>query len=107
MAGEQFMARRTAEELSGTSLSLVYIADRTSDAERVERILSEQEVDYTLRLEPFMKSSAVGTVFGGIYAGVFFFVAMRQHEVCRDLLRSKGFAGTIGPEVSLENTHGA
>lgn len=107
MAGEQFMARRTAEELSGTSLSLVYIADSTVDAERVERVLSEQGIDYTLRLEPFMKSSAVGTVFGGIYTGVFFFIATTQHEVCRDLLRSTGFADTIGPEVSLENMHGA
>jgi len=101
------MARRTAEEFSETPLGLVYIAGNTVDAEQVERILTEHGVDYALSLEPFMKSSALGTVFGGIYAGVFIFVSATQHECCRDLLRSKGFADAIGPEVSLEKTHGA
>jgi hypothetical protein len=101
------MGRRTAEEFSGTPLGLVYIAGNTVDAEKVERTLTEGGIDYKLSLEPFMKSSAVGTVFGGTYAGVFFFVPAAQHESCRDFLEAKGFADTIGPEVSLENTHGA
>ena len=101
------MARRTAEEFSGTPLGLVYIAGNPVDAERVERALTECGIDYTLSLEPFMKSSAMGTVFGGTYAGVFFFVPTARHESCRDFLGSKGFADAIGPEASLENTHGA
>ena len=101
------MGRRTAEEFSGTPLGLAYIAGNTVDAEKVERALTECGIDYMLSLEPFMKSSALGTVFGGTYAGVFFFVPATQHESCRDFLRSKGFADAIGPEVSLENMHGA
>jgi len=101
------MARRAAEEFSGTPLGLVYIAGNTVDAEKVERALTECGIDYTLSLEPFMKSSTLGTIFGGTYAGVFFFVPVTQHERCCDLLRSKGIADMIGTEVSLENTHGA
>ena len=101
------MGRRTAEEFSGMPLGLVYIAGNTVDAEKVERALTECGIDYTLSLEPFMKSSALGTIFGGTYAGVFFFVPSAQHENCRDFLGSKGFEDAIGPEVSLENTHGA
>jgi hypothetical protein len=101
------MGRRAAEEFSGTPLGLVYIAGNTVDAERMERALTEGGIDYTLSLEPFMKSSALGTVFGGTYAGVFFFVPAAQHESCRGFLELKGFEDTIGPEVSLENSHGA
>lgn len=88
-------------------LDLVYIAGNTVDAERAECLLTGHGVDYALSLEPFMKSSTLGTVFGGTYAGVFFFVSATQHEFCRDLLRSNGFTDTIGPEASLENAHGA
>ncbi len=101
------MARRTTEELCGMALSLLYIAGNTVDAEKIERALTDHGIDYTLSLEPFMKSSALGTVVGGTYAGVFFFVPGTQHGRCCDLLRSKGFSDTINPEVSLENTHGA
>jgi hypothetical protein len=69
--------------------------------------LSEHGIDYTLSVEPFMKSSAFGAVFGGTYAGVFFFVPAAKHEWCRDLLRSRGFSDTIPSEVSLEKIDGA
>lgn len=88
-------------------LDLVYIAGNTVDAEKAECLLTGHGIDYALRLEPFMKASGLGAVLGGTYAGVFFFVSSTQHAVCRGLLRANGFADTIGPEMSLENTHGA
>lgn len=101
------MARRTAEEFSRTPLSLVYIAGNTVDAEKAERVLTARGMDYAVSLEPFMNSSMMGTVFGGTYAGLLFFIPSAQHECCHDLLRANGFADTIGPEMNLENAHGA
>ena len=98
--------RRGADELS-SPLSLVYIAGNVVDTEKAERALTEHGIDYTLRLEPFMKSSMLGTVFGGTYAGVFFFVPASQHGLCRDLLREQGLADTVSPEANMENTDGA
>jgi len=101
------MARRTVQEFSGTPLDLVYIAGNSMDAEKAERALTEQGIDYALSLEPFMKSSALGTVFGGTYAGVFFFVPAGQHGLCRNLLKEQGLADTVSPDEMLENTDGA
>ncbi len=98
--------RRGADELS-SPLSLVYIAGNLVDAQNAERALTEHGIDYALSLEPFMKSSALGTVFGGTYAGVFFFVSSAQREFCCELLRSQGFADTIASEASMEKIDGA
>jgi len=54
-----------------------------------------------------VKADPTITVFGGTYAGVFFFVPATQHECCRDLLRSQGFADTIASEASMEKIDGA
>jgi len=96
------MGRRTAEELAGTQLSLVYIAGSVLDAEKAERALTEHGIDYTLSLEPFMKASTFGTVFGGTYTGVFFFVQAAQHGFCQDLLASRGLVDTVPPEGNEE-----
>jgi hypothetical protein len=96
-----------AEELSGTPLKPVYIAGNMADAERAERVLTERGIDYAVSLEPFTNSSAMGAVLGGTYAGLFFYVPAAQHESSRALLSANGFVDTIGPELSLENTHGA
>ena len=98
--------RRGADELS-SPLSLIYIAGNMVDAQKAERALTEHGVDYALSLEPFMKSSALGTVFGGTYAGVFFFVPAAQQGFCRDLLRGQGLADTVSPEAWMENADGA
>ncbi len=98
--------RRGADEMS-SPLSLVYIAGNTVDAQKAERALTEHGINYALSLEPFMKSSALGTIFGGTYAGVFFFVSAAQHELCRDLLRAQGIMDTISSEASMETIDGA
>ncbi|MFM8541616.1 MAG: hypothetical protein ACKOBZ_09140 [Nitrospira sp.] len=89
------MGRRTAEELDGIPLRLVYIAGNVVEAERTERTLTTHDIDYVLGLEPFTTTSMVGAIFSGIYAGVFFLVSSDQHSHCRELLRAQGLMNTV------------
>lgn len=101
------MARKTAEELSSTPLSLIYIAGNVSDAKRAEQLLTEQGIDYTLTLQPYMKSSFLGMVFGTSYTGLYVLVPTSQHRFCADLLHSKGLIGVIPVSVYEEKRDGA
>jgi len=100
------MARRTAEELSGMSLSLVYIAGNMVDAGKVERTLTDHGVDYALSLEPFASTSVMR---GGEHMGLFVYVPTAQHRACRDMLERSGLTDTVGLDEALlmENTDGA
>ncbi len=100
------MARRTVEEFSGTALSLVYIAGNMVDAEKVERTLTEQGVEYALSLEPFASTSMMRP---GDHTGLFVHVPTTQHRACRDMLVRNGLTDTVGLDEALlmENTDGA
>lgn len=92
------MARRTADELSGTPLSLVYIAGSVGDAEKAERALTEHGVDYVLSLEPFASTSVMRT---GEHVGLFVYVPTAQHRSCREMLERNGLADTVGLDESV------
>ncbi len=100
------MARRTADELAGTPLSLIYIADNIVDARRAERILTEQGIDYAIGLEPFASTSVMVV---GERTGLFVYVPTAEHRSCADLLGRLGLRDTVGPdEASVrEISHGA
>jgi len=99
------MARKSNEELAGTSLSLVYIAGNLPDAEAAEQRLTEMGIDYTLRLEQFTTASFMG----GEYTGLFVYVPTAQHRFCREMLERHGLTDTVDPEAgeSVERPHGA
>jgi hypothetical protein len=92
------MARRTADELAGTPLSLVYIADNTVDAHKAERVLTGQGIDYTLSLEPFACTSVL---LVGERTGLFVYVPAAQHRSCRELLEQNGLTDTVEPDESV------
>lgn len=102
------MARRTAAELSGTPLSLVYIAGNMAEAETAERILNDMGIDYVVNLEPFM-SASVSLTLGQEHVGLFVYVPTTQHRSCREMLERNGLTDTVDLEGSLimENTDGA
>lgn len=97
--------RRTKDKLAGPA-SLVYIAGNVSEAEKIERTLTECGIDYAVGLEPFTKSSALGTVFGGAYAGAFFYVAASHHEQCANLLKRNGLTDTVEMDESVMQGEG-
>jgi uncharacterized membrane protein len=100
------MARRTAEELSGTSLSLVYIAGNVVDAGKAERTLMDHGIDYVLSLESFASTSVMR---GGEHTGLFVYVPVLQHQICLEILEQNGLTDTVALDeaLSMENTDGA
>ncbi len=72
----------------------VYIAGRPGEAKRVERILSDNGIDYVVDIEPF-ETHLLG-VLPVEYEGVKFSVLSGQAGFCRRVLRDAGLrAGLI------------
>ena len=88
------MARLSPEAFPGP-LDLVYIAGNLSDAETAERTLTEQGIDYALSLDEFSRGSVLGTILGGVYHGLFFFVPPLYHRGAAVALQAAGLTDTI------------
>jgi hypothetical protein len=82
------MARRTAEELDGQALELVYVAGNVTDAENAERALTRWGIEYALNLEPFWMTNPFG--FGTEYQGVCFYVPQALVPQCHKILEAQG-----------------
>jgi len=97
--------RRSADQIS-EDVSLVYIAGNVVDAEKAERVLTEQGVDYVLSLESFASTSLMRM---GEHKGLFVYVPTAQHGSCRDLLERHGLTDTVGLDAGLpvEKSNGA
>ncbi len=83
------MARRTAGELDGTALELVYVASNVADAENAEQALTKWGMEYALNLEPFWMTNPFG--FGTEYQGLYFYVPQTMAHECRRILEAHGF----------------
>ncbi|WP_455379656.1 hypothetical protein [Petrachloros mirabilis] len=88
------MARREADYFDAP-LYLVLIVGNVSDASRAEQVLTEQGVDYSLRLEHFRTESVLSTVLGSEYKGLFFYVTLTVHHKAMRILENAGFSDTV------------
>jgi hypothetical protein len=73
------------EEFVGKEVAMVYIAGRLGEAQRVEQILSQYQIDYMVDLEPFEVK-----ILGFLptrYDGVAFYVMAEHAALCRRVLR--------------------
>lgn len=93
--------RRDEREMAGTALSLVYIAGNVTDAKTAERLLTEHRIDYTLSLDAY----TTGSLLGGEYTGLFFYVPCTDHRRCRALLESGGLTDTIALDQEEAEEH--
>ena len=82
------------EEFADKEVARVYIAGRPGEAQRVERALSDNGVDYMIDIEPFATR-----LLGGLpveYQGVAFYVLSGQAVFSRRVLREAGLhAGLV------------
>lgn len=81
-----------AEELDGQNserddLDLVYIAAGVSEAKRIEAILEEQGIEYTVQVEQYRS----GVIFASVRAGAFFYVLPEAAGRCREGLKRLGY----------------
>jgi hypothetical protein len=102
------VVRKTPASFGGP-LSLIYIAGNVTEADRAERILTGNGVEYALSLNDFTHNSVLGSVFGGVYTGLFFFVPAADHQRACKMLEAGGLTGTIDlkEEERSEQNHGA
>lgn len=66
---------------------LIYIAAKVEEAKRVESILEEQGIDYTVEVEQYR----AGVIFASVRAGAFFYVLPEAAGRSRDTLRRLGY----------------
>ena len=69
-------------------VAMVYVAGRLSEGKRVEKILSENGIDYAVDYEPF--ESRVLGILRVEYEGVAFYVTLDQADLGRRVLRNAG-----------------
>ena len=85
------MARFTLKDFTEHQPELIYIAGNLTEAEQVEALLNEKQIDYALNVESFAKQS----LLGGIYPGVFFYVSVHDAQDSRKYLALRGLTDTL------------
>ena len=71
----------------------IYVAENTTEADRVEQVLDQAGVDYSLRLD------AVPREGGACYQGILYEVAADDAKKCRRLMLDQGLSrGIVSPE---------
>lgn len=79
--------RRDAEFFEGEELELIYIARRLSEAQALERVLSERALDYLVEADEYTG----GVIFRRVRIGAFFYVARRDLERAQAALTQNGY----------------
>jgi hypothetical protein len=87
------MALVDADVFAEKDVSAVYIAGRLHEARRVERALSERDIDYAVDIERF-RSYLLG-VFPTEYDGVAFYVLSEQAALSRRVLQEAGLTAGL------------
>ena len=79
--------RRDPQEYEESDVELIYIAAKVDEAERVEAILNEQGIDYTIEVDQYRS----GVIFASVRAGAFFYVPVESAVRSRQALVQNGF----------------
>ena len=74
------------ETFDDKDIALVYIAGRIKEGKQVERVLSDNAIDYAVDVEPF--ESRMFGILPVRYEGVGFYVLSSQAPFCRSVLRA-------------------
>jgi hypothetical protein len=79
--------RREPDYFGDIELPLLYMARRLPDALRLEKLLTNNEIEYLLETGTY----TAGLLFSRELTGVFFYIAPETLEASRDLLRKNRF----------------
>ena len=91
------MARVEPEALSHHELCRIFIAATLKEAQQVEKILSQNGVEYVVKVELFRAS-----IFFQPRNGAAFYVTTDQADYCRNRLAIEGYSrGIIEDELPL------
>jgi len=84
------MPRIEIEDFSDKDISRIFIAASVKEAELVEKILTENGIDYAISLEPYTRM-----FFGTERNGLAFYVLSDQEHYCKELLFSRGLTSGL------------
>ena len=82
------MALVDPDTFDDEQITIIYIAGRLSESKRVEQVLSDHAIDYSVDGEPF--ESRILGIIPVQYEGIGFYVLTEQADFCRRALRDAG-----------------
>jgi hypothetical protein len=86
------MGRIEFENFSDRTIIRIYIAKNIREAEKIENLLTDNDIDYAISLEPFLPPSLLQSE----RMGAAFYVQSGQESICRQLIEGEGMqAGLI------------
>jgi hypothetical protein len=94
------MGRIEIEGFSDMEIARIFIADSIGKAEKVEAILTENDIDYALSLEPYVGVEYI-MAFVTERNGVAFYVLSGQASHAMHLLASKGLSSGLTVEEPI------
>lgn len=94
------MARLEPEAFLDKEVCRVYIAGNVGEAERVEKVLTDEGFDYMVELERF--TTAVLGIFPSDYPGIGFYVLSAQAASVRKILSAAGLRAGLQMDDEAE-----
>lgn len=91
------MGKIEIEDFAEKNISRIFMAAKIREAELVEKILTEEGIDYAIELEPYLQA---GFVVVSELNGAAFYVLSGQGQYCRNLLASRGLSSGLVVEDS-------
>lgn len=90
------MPRVAIEDFNDEEIARIYLATNLDEAQSVEALLDQRQLEYAVEVEPYRGSVLVWFTE---YKGAAFYVRQSQAEFCAELLRSAGLtAGLLDKE---------
>jgi hypothetical protein len=85
------MGRIELEKFSDRNITRIYIAKNLKEAQSVEKLLTEKNIEYALSLEPFLPP----TLLQSERMGAAFYVESSRTDVCRQVISEQGLGAGI------------
>jgi hypothetical protein len=85
------MGRIDLEQFSDLNISRIYIAKNIKEAQSIENLLTEKNIDYALSVEPFLPPSLLQSE----RMGAAFYVESTQSDICRQIIVDQGLGAGI------------
>ena len=85
------MGRIEFDKFSDSVISRIYIAKNIKEAQSIEKLLTEKNIDYALSVEPFLPPSLLQSE----RMGAAFYVESTQSDICRQIIVDQGLGAGI------------
>ena len=83
------MARVEITEFSDKESSLIFIAGKLREAEKAEKLLTENNIPYAIQIEEYFKPLLF---VSRVMKGVAFYVLSEQYDFCKTLFYENGLS---------------